>query len=1299
MNTSDLTTSHQRELLRSLRALIAERAREEVSLKQEHQQRDETARQAIEQDRDALTSAYRQEVEKLRVEYTEAMDGVMQHHEARHLATNQDVEKSVARIKRESEAAVKAARREKLLATQRATEQYDTTITAPRNQLVEYRQLGEQYRAELVTLDGHARGILSRRRCGGLARSVDAPPDMSDEAKPMDRYAVAIATARRLLQELSGQKTAKFLEEGWPFLLLLFFWGAAIYPSGLALGWSGWGWIVASGLTGAGLTLLATLIVYPIVRRQTASRYPAFEAARREADAAITRGLILVERESKQEQARITDRRDTDLHDAEATWDRVSKQIANDHKHRIEAEDEDYEARKHSLHRTRDRDLQLLNDKYPPRIDRREQLYQQEMQHREQQYTDQLAASRQEFEIAWSALVRRWSGGVSRFEQAVDQMNAYCDEHFPAWDACDWNSWQPPATPVEALRFGKYRFDLAAVEGGIPSDEDLLPARTAFDLPALLSFPERPSILLHGADQGRSVAVRTLQDLMLRLLTSMPSGKVRFTIIDSTGLGQNFSAFMHLADYDDKLVTNRIWTESAHINKRLLDLTEHMEKVIQKYLRNEFESIQKYNEHAGEVAEPFQILVVANFPAGFSDEAARRLISIAGSGPRCGVYTLISTDSKLDLPRNFDMADLEAKAATLQWRDDAFCWTDAELESLPLALEQPPADAEFTTAVKAAGKFAKDASRVEVPFASVVPAADQWWTGDSRSEVVVPLGRAGATKFQTMRLGHGTSQHVLISGKTGSGKSTLLHALITNLAIHYSPDEVEFYLIDFKKGVEFRPYAAFSLPHARVIAIESEREFGLSVLERLDEELKRRGDMFRGLGVQNLAGYRDAQPDQVLPRVLLVIDEFQELFVKDDRLAQDASLLLDRLVRQGRAFGIHVLLGSQTLAGAYSLARSTIGQMAVRIALQCSESDAHLILSEDNTAARLLSRPGEAIYNDANGLLEGNHPFQVVWLSDAEREYYLRELAVKAKSLTRDLPKPIVFEGNVAADPQANRELQQLLDSSPDERATPQAWLGAAVAIKEPTSVVFRRHSGSNLLIVGQQEEMALGVLATSLISLAAGMPTDDSASFFLLDGTHPDASTVDFWQRLSDLLPLGLQPTMPRRTSEVVERVAAELERRSQADLDSEPPLYLVVHNLGRFRDLKKSDDDFGFSMDDDATVSPGKQFTSILRDGPAFGIHTLIWCDTYNNVNRWIDRQTLRDIEMRVLFQMGATDSSNLMDSPEASRLGIHRAIIYSEELGQWEKFRPYGPPDETWLAWVRRCLETRWLQTPTA
>ena len=57
-----------------------------------------------------------------------------------------------------------------------------------------------------------------------------------------------------------------------------------------------------------------------------------------------------------------------------------------------------------------------------------------------------------------------------------------------------------------------------------------------------------------------------------------------------------------------------------------------METVIQKYLRNEFETIDDYNAQAGELAEPYRFLVIADFPAGFEGDAFRRLSSIASSG-------------------------------------------------------------------------------------------------------------------------------------------------------------------------------------------------------------------------------------------------------------------------------------------------------------------------------------------------------------------------------------------------------------------------------------------------------------------------------------------------------------------------------------------------------------------------------------------------------------------------------------------------------------------------------------------
>ena len=640
-----------------------------------------------------------------------------------------------------------------------------------------------------------------------------------------------------------------------------------------------------------------------------------------------------------------------------------------------------------------------------------------------------------------------------------------------------------PCLPVSLSGMGGLTLGTLTVDvrqlAGEPPDEKLAPLPSQpLVLPAFLPFPRLGGLLLHAFGEGRTAAVRTLQALMLRLLTSLPPGKVRFTIFDPVGLGDNFAAFMHLADHDESLVSSRIWTEPAHLEKQLADLTVHMENVIQRYLRSEFSSIEDYNARAGEVAEPYRVLVVANFPVNFTPQAARRLVSILQSGSSCGVYALVGLDTRQPLPQGFQLDDLERLCLNLYWRDERFHWGDAELDRYPLTLETPPEATQVIETVRKIGLLSRDANRVRVPFSFIAPAEEEIWKGDSRHDVSVPLGRLGAVKRLSLELGKGTSQHVLVAGKTGSGKSTLWHALIANLALRYSPDEVELYLIDFKKGVEFKLYALHQLPHARVIAIESEREFGLSVLQRLDAELRQRGDLFRAAGVNDLAGYRDSHPDGRCPRILLIVDEFQEFFVEDDRLSQEAALLLDRLVRQGRAFGLHILLGSQTLGGAYSLARSTIDQMAVRIALQCSEADAQLILNKDNSAARLLSRPGEAIYNDANGALEGNEVFQVVWLPEEEREQLLETVSQRT---ARELPdanlrRPLVFEGNTPAELDHNPLLKRLLepaesDSLEDSTLRPspigRVWLGDAIAFKEPTAAVFRPQTGeSNLLIV-----------------------------------------------------------------------------------------------------------------------------------------------------------------------------------------------------------------------------------------
>ena len=417
-----------------------------------------------------------------------------------------------------------------------------------------------------------------------------------------------------------------------------------------------------------------------------------------------------------------------------------------------------------------------------------------------------------------------------------------------------------------------------------------------------------------------------------------------------------------------------------------------------------------------------------------------------------------------------------------------------------------------------------------------------------------------------------------------------------------------------------------------------------------------------------------------MPRTLLLIDEFQEFFVDDDAVAQSASLLFDRIVRQGRAFGIHVLLGSQTLGGAYSLARATIGQMVIRVALQCNEADAYLIMDDSNPAPRLLSRPGEGIYNDSAGAIEGNSPFQVVWLSDEERDQWLDKINVLAEPQRDKHPGPIVFEGNAPADIDENHLLASALNHKPATVPTSaHAWLGAPNSIKGPTDAAFSRQSGSHLLIVGQREEASLTMVGLSMIALAAQYPPG-RARFVLIHSSVPGSSDAEFLDQIVNAIPHGVTVSRGSDIAEVINDLAKDMKARAAGDAD-EPPVFLFIHGLHKFKKLRQ-EDDFSFSMSDDTAANPATQFADLITEGSTLGIHLITTVDTYNNVNRCMSRKALSEFEMRVVFQMSANDSASLIDSPKASNLGLHRALFYSEHAGTLETFRPYATPAKAWI-----------------
>ena len=1172
---------------------------------------------------------------------------------------------------------------------------YEANENKPRIDFEKFRETVETRKIELEELIGLSRTeVLRYRQRPGAGREL-SPSELEDiEERPSEALGQAATTTVTALAKLKALKFARVYRGALPLLIICAFIGAGIGiaylksagvepEAGTTTTWIGIGF-------GSGMAVLA--LGWLLARRQVKACWRPIRTMQAKLDR-IAERLIEQARETRaQHEKTNVVTRDHEITRANTKYPPLIEAARSDSTNQLEGLERDVPKTREQMDdraksRTAEREATWILNRDDSRKTLENEIASELVRHQDR--SQKIEAG---YQKAQGELARSWKDQMARSEQAFTEITDESARLHPAFDSDAWSTWTAPTTLPGLFRFGQLDLDRKQIAGAV-ADEDrfAITMPETLSIPAVIGYPKNASLFIECDPESRAAGMQMIRSLMTRLIASMPPGKMRLTIIDPIGLGESFAGFMHLADHDEKLISDRIWTETRHIEQRLLDITEHMETVIQKYLRNEFDSIIDYNKAAGEIAEPLRYLIISDFPSNFTDAATKRLASIATSGPRCGVHTIILHDTRRELPESIDRDTLTGNSVKVLGRRNQWRLADPRINHIPLEPDGAPSEQLITRLANAVGSAAVKADRVEVPFQMIAPKPDQYWTASSTRELEISLGRTGATKLQQLCLGVGTAQHALIAGKTGSGKSTLLHALVTNLACWYSPDEVEFWLVDFKKGVEFKVYANHDLPHARAVAVESDREFGVSVLKGLDEELKRRGDLYRQEGVQDLAGFRAACPDTPMPRVLLIIDEFQELFVEDDKLSQDASMLLDRLVRQGRAFGMHVVLGSQTLAGAYSLARSTMGQMGVRIALQCSESDSQVILSDDNSAARLLARPGEAIYNDQSGLIEGNSPFQVCWLDDQTREACLERVTQLAHDQDRHA-RTIVFEGSKPANLDENRLLQAAIESDPAPGViAPNAWLGEAVAIKDPTSGRFRRQTAANLLMIGQRDDASIALSAASLLSLAAQYPREGVA-FTILDGTPADDVNHGLLEAVAEALPHRTNVPSFHETDEAIIQLGRELAERTESGTTDAPAHFLLIHGLQRYRSLRRNENDFGFGMDEDTPPTPDKILASIIREGPMHGIHVCTWCDTISSLQRVFDRQGIGEFDQRVLFQVSATDSSTLIDSPAGSRLGFNRALLYSEEHGTIEKFRPWEVPSRDWMIRNARSLADR-------
>lgn len=823
-------------------------------------------------------------------------------------------------------------------------------------------------------------------------------------------------------------------------------------------------------------------------------------------------------------------------------------------------------------------------------------------------------------------------------------------------------------------------------------------------IPYCASFGHEFNYLFRFNGDGRQKVVKDACNLGMRLFMMLPPGKLNFTFIDPVTLGESFAMFTRLVDVDDRtseVINGKIWSAPADIEEKLKIMTDHISNVTQRCLQGKFDNIYEYNRVAEQNAEAYQVIMLMDFPAGLTDQSLKLLEQIVNSGPKCGVFTIIYRNESQykkvsershplisNIETSFQKFDYSSNGVNISCsgdtvKDKALLW-----HGLPL-----PSQTQMDGIIAILKKGIKNADKVVIGIEKVSDAESTCTTKDG---IRIPIGIHGANEVQYLTLGVGGSHHALIAGVAGSGKSSLLHTIILRALTQYSPDELSIYLVDFKRGVEFKIYADFELPSFKVVAIESEREFGYNILLALEREQKIRADLFKKSHVDKIEEYRAL--GKKMPRVLVIMDEFHELFSNaNDEFAKKSATIMERIVRQGRAFGVHLILASQSYSNITGIDRAVFDQMAVRIVLKCSKADANLLLDNGSTEIDQISidDPGRAVYNSEAGNKEYNSHFRVAYIEPERHRGMLQEISDKTISYAKQ-PTRILLSN---IEDNKYSIFNQFQNYEPNRCPVPgRLYIGEPLSVTNNMNMDLTRNDNSNLLMLGNDTEKARSMFAFAILSLCINYKikhgkAPDQPFIYLLNCKPLDDSYFKDTPKIiaSELLPEYVRYIHCGDESATQDVLSELLDNLKGTTPIGDTDKYFFVFGYQRAEELKSEtklsqgdDIDSLFNLMPSSSnkpqLSPKEIFHLIVKDGAKRGVHAILWQDSYSALEQ-DDNNIMSYFNLKVAFDMSPEEFSRSVGVNDISLMSENNAIYYNKARDN-QKFRPYQAPDEDWL-----------------
>lgn len=815
-------------------------------------------------------------------------------------------------------------------------------------------------------------------------------------------------------------------------------------------------------------------------------------------------------------------------------------------------------------------------------------------------------------------------------------------------------------------------------------------------LPKYVNFSETPGATIYGINGWEEFAQKKMTHLLMSVLLSMPLGKVRLNFID---LNFSCKAQFFIDNFDRSVCNIYCDVQSAK------GLAESLKTKMAQRLRGELSD------------NIYDFVVFLDFLNDYNNigNAYRQIIE---KGAFANIHTVFILNDYNVEEGVYDPGLLD---------EDKFCfingyttlkdeinYTEAILSFANLSLAK---DSDFRSKCI---EYLNNGLQTEDEPEIDEPEIDKTEYAVTTSAIEAPIGKTtdGETVDFKIDVNRG-HYHAFVIGETGSGKSRFLHDIIINMIAKYSPEDVELYLMDFK-GVEFNPYR--DIKHSRVILVDrADERITYEVIHELKQKMEERQKILAAAGASDVDEYNKMSADSHISQIILVADECQTLFsddAKNNKLQRDMIATIALIAQQGRAYGVHLLLATQSLSNAPQLGASILNQIGEHYILPCLPADAQKLVPDherkdtETVVSQMEKGKGQCYYQGA----DGKFLFTFSYIPKGEVQDSLID-AAKKKSDGHNSNGQVYFSGS----------LQYAMDENTIDAIAAKgrrhivASPGQSIAIPQsPVTMQLRDESGENIMLLGINDKQY--VTRTSINTLVSMIATnrrkeldyefvvmdcmkcdDDEPYMDVLDKlqaeglcrlVRPRDRKALLYQLCKDIASGSARPTMLTILGEETFR---ELKFDEPLDIaedchsnltkDETPMSYddaLAMMNMLGNPVTSKPQTDSGIS--DIKTMMQALEY--ILDHGPENGVHTIMQLDRIGNFyitkDGYVNSKAVYSRFAHLLILRSGENDVSTLTLPDDIRPAVLedngerlRAYYYNEGSNRYELFTPYLMP----------------------